>query len=151
MASDKQRNQFFRVWAHACAEICERYDLCALVKDQEREARHKWVMECTKRTENINAVRPGNEFSRLMLQTAVAAGDYREAAFWERTITKGERTPEDFGRARELIVGSGAIGATLDLAGDYADRAKAAVSALPASDWRAALEDLADFAVSRAA
>ncbi|WP_287902029.1 polyprenyl synthetase family protein [Brevundimonas sp.] len=85
----------------------------------------------------------------LLLGAARTRG--REAAFWERTITKGERTPEDFGRARELIVGSGAIGATLDLAGDYADRAKAAVSALPASDWRAALEDLADFAVSRAA
>ncbi|URI17021.1 polyprenyl synthetase family protein [Brevundimonas albigilva] len=85
----------------------------------------------------------------LLLGAARTRG--REAAFWERTITKGERTPEDFGRARELIVGSGAIGATLDLAGDYADRAKAAVSALPASDWRTALEDLADFAVSRAA
>ncbi|WP_288759052.1 polyprenyl synthetase family protein [uncultured Brevundimonas sp.] len=85
----------------------------------------------------------------LLLGAARTRG--REAAFWERTITKGERTPEDFGRARELIVGSGAIGATLDLAGDYADRAKAALSALPASDWRAALEDLADFAVSRAA
>ena len=66
-------------------------------------------------------------------------------------MTKGERTPEDFTRARELIIGSGAIGATLDLAGDYADQAKAALSVLPPSDWRAALEDLADFAVSRAA
>ena len=88
MASDKQRNQFFRLWAVARAEICERYDLCALVKDQEREARHKWVMECTKRTEDINAVRPGNEYSRLMLQTAIAAGDYREAAFWELDVAK---------------------------------------------------------------
>ena len=66
-------------------------------------------------------------------------------------MTKGERTPEDFTRARELIIGSGAIGATLDLAGDYADQAKAALSVLPSSDWRTALEDLADFAVSRAA
>ena len=85
----------------------------------------------------------------LLLGAARTRG--READFWERTITKGERTPEDFGRARELIIGSGAVGATLDLAGDYADMAKAALAALPASDWRAALEDLADFAVSRAA
>ena len=85
----------------------------------------------------------------LLLGAARTKG--REAAFWERTITRGERTPEDFGRARELIIGSGAVGATLDLAGDYADMAKAALAALPASDWRAALEDLADFAVSRAA
>ena len=54
-------------------------------------------------------------------------------------------------RARELVVGSGAIGATLDLANHYADQAKGALSILPASDWRAALESLADFAVSRAA
>lgn len=85
----------------------------------------------------------------LLLGAARTRG--REAAFWERTITKGERTPEDFGRARELIVGSGALGATLDLAGDHADAAKAALAVLPASDWRTALEDLADFAVSRAA
>ena len=87
----------------------------------------------------------------LPLLLAVARTRGREEAFWERTVTKGERTPEDFTRARELIIGSGAIGATLDLAGDYADQAKAALSVLPPSDWRAALEDLADFAVSRAA
>lgn len=97
----------------------------------------------------------GDDFNEgkatLPLLLAVARTRGREEAFWERTVTKGERTPEDFTRARELIIGSGAIGATLDLAGDYADQAKAALSILPASDWRAALEDLADFAVSRAA
>ena len=75
----------------------------------------------------------------------------REDAFWERTITKGERSEDDFKRARDLVVGSGAIGATLDLAGDYADAAKAALTILPDSEWRTALEKLADFAVSRAA
>ena len=97
----------------------------------------------------------GDDFNEgkatLPLLLAVTRTKGREDAFWERTVTKGERTPEDFARARELVVGSGAIGATLDLAGEYADVAKAALSVLPASDWRAALEDLADFAVSRAA
>ena len=97
----------------------------------------------------------GDDFNEgkatLPLLLAVARTRGREEAFWERTVTKGERTPEDFTRARELIIGSGAIGATLDLAGDYADQAKAALSVLPASDWRTALENLADFAVSRAA
>lgn len=97
----------------------------------------------------------GDDFNEgkatLPLLLAVARTKGREDAFWDRTVTKGERTPEDFARARELVVGSGAINATLDLAGDYADQAKAALSVLPASDWRAALEDLADFAVSRAA
>jgi octaprenyl-diphosphate synthase len=97
----------------------------------------------------------GDDFNEgkatLPLLLAVARTRGREEAFWERTVTKGDRTPEDFTRARELIIGSGAIGATLDLAGDYADQAKAALSVLPPSDWRTALEDLADFAVSRAA
>lgn len=97
----------------------------------------------------------GDDFNEgkatLPLLLAVARTRGREDDFWERTVTKGERTPDDFARARELVVGSGAIGATLDLAGEYADRAKAALAVLPASDWRAALEDLADFAVSRAA
>ena len=43
------------------------------------------------------------------------------------------------------------VPATLDLAADYADKAKAALSVFPANDWREALEDLADFAVSRRA
>ena len=97
----------------------------------------------------------GDDFNEgkatLPLLLAVARTRGREDAFWERTVTKGDRTPDDFARARELVIGSGAIGATLDLAGEYADAAKAALSILPASDWRVALEDLADFAVSRAA
>ena len=86
----------------------------------------------------------------LPLLLAVARTRGREDAFWERTINKGERTEDDFRRARELIIGTGALAATLDAAADYADAAKASLSALPASPWRDALEGLADFAVSRA-
>ncbi len=97
----------------------------------------------------------GDDFNEgkatLPLLLAVQRTRARESGFWERTITKGERTADDFRRARELIVGSGAVGATLELAGDYADQAKAALAVLPAGAWRAALEELADFAVSRAA
>jgi octaprenyl-diphosphate synthase len=87
----------------------------------------------------------------LPLLLAVARTRGREDAFWERTINKGERTEDDFRRARELIIGTGAVAATLETAGEYADAAKAALSILPAGDWRDALESLADFAVSRAA
>ena len=87
----------------------------------------------------------------LPLLLAVARTRGKEDAFWERTINKGERTEDDFRRARELIIGTGSVTATLDTAGEYADAAKAALSILPASDWRDALEMLADFAVSRAA
>ena len=87
----------------------------------------------------------------LPLLLAMARTKGREDAFWDRTITKGERTEDDFRRARELIIGTGSVTATLDAAGDYADAAKAALRVLPHSDWRDALDQLADFAVSRAA
>jgi octaprenyl-diphosphate synthase len=84
----------------------------------------------------------------LPLLLAIARSP-QEQAFWERAVGRREQTESDFRRARELIVGTGALQATLDLAYDYADAAKAALARLPANDWREALEDLADFTVSR--
>ncbi|MFA4951540.1 polyprenyl synthetase family protein [Brevundimonas sp.] len=85
----------------------------------------------------------------LLLAAARTRG--REDAFWERTINKGERTEDDFRRARELIIGTGSVTTTLDTAYAYADAAKIALKVLPQGEWRTALEQLADFAVSRAA
>jgi octaprenyl-diphosphate synthase len=65
-------------------------------------------------------------------------------------IGRKEQTEADFRRARELIVGTGALEATLDLAADYAETAKAALAVFADGDWRRALEALADFAVTRA-
>ena len=62
-----------------------------------------------------------------------------------------DQTEADFRRARELIIGTGALEAALDCASDYAEAAKAALALLPVGEWRSALEDLADFAVSRPA
>ncbi len=87
----------------------------------------------------------------LPLLLAIARSGPREAAFWERAIGRREQTEADFRRARELIVGCGALQATLDLAADYAWAAKAALASFPASDWRVELEDLAEFAVTRPA
>ena len=87
----------------------------------------------------------------LPLLLAIARSGPREAEFWERAIGRREQTEADFRRARELIIGSGALDATLDLAADYADKAKSALAMFPASEWRTALESLADFAVSRRA
>ena len=87
----------------------------------------------------------------LPLLLAVARTGEREAAFWDRVIIAREQTEADFKRARELILGTGALDATLDLAADHAETAKAALAVFADGDWRAALEDLADFAVSRQA
>ena len=87
----------------------------------------------------------------LPLLLAIARSGPREAEFWERAVGRREQTEADFRRARELIIGTGALDATLDLATDYADKAKAALAIFPANDWREALESLADFAVSRRA
>ena len=92
--------------------------------------------------------REGKVTLPLLLAAARTRG--REDAFWDRTINKGERTEDDFHRARELVVGSGAIDATLDTAWDYAAAAQDALKPLPAGPWRDALEQLADFSVSRA-
>ena len=68
----------------------------------------------------------------LPLLLAIARSGPREADFWERAIGRKEQTDADFRRARELIVGVGALEATLDLAADYAETAKAALGGLPA-------------------
>lgn len=79
-------------------------------------------------------------------RTKAAHGD-----FWTRTVDKGDRKDGDFETALGLMRECGAITATLERAYDYADQAKAALSILPQSDWRKALEDVADYAVSRGA
>ena len=66
-------------------------------------------------------------------------------------IGRKEQTEADFRRARELVIGTGALDATLDLASDYADTAKHALNLFPQNEWREALHALADFAVSRRA
>ena len=72
-------------------------------------------------------------------------------SFWTRTVGGRDQAEGDFARARALILDSGALAATLDLAGGYAAEAKAALSRFPAGSWRSALDALADFAVSRGA
>ena len=87
----------------------------------------------------------------LPLILAISRTGARETEFWERVIGRKEQTEADFRRARELVIGTGALDATLELAGDYADAAKTALSLFPTSEWREALHSLADFAVSRRA
>jgi len=85
----------------------------------------------------------------LPLLLAVQRTRGRDDDFWSRTVRDLNQDPDDFRRARELVIGTGALGATLAMAGDYADAAKAALRIFPDGAWKTALIDLADFAVSR--
>jgi octaprenyl-diphosphate synthase len=87
----------------------------------------------------------------LPLLLAIQRSGPHEAAFWERTVGRRDQTEADFKRVREIMTATGALDASLDLAADYADAAKADLAVFPDNDWRAALEALADFAVSRRA
>ncbi|MFN3521982.1 MAG: polyprenyl synthetase family protein [Phenylobacterium sp.] len=80
----------------------------------------------------------------VMERTGVAERD-----FWVRTVDRREQTDADFERTRDLMQDTGALDATLELAGAYAASAKAALADFASLSWRPALEDLADFAVAR--
>jgi octaprenyl-diphosphate synthase len=97
---------------------------------------------------------PGDDFregkATLPLILAVSRTGAEEQAFWERAVGRREQTEADFERARELIAGCGALETTLALAETYAAEAKAALSEFDGtSGWKAAMMELADFAVWR--
>ena len=95
---------------------------------------------------------PGDDFregkATLPLLLAIERTGPAELKFWERTVARRDQTEGDFLRAQDLVSRTGALEATLDLAADYAASAKSALAGF-AGPWRTALEDLADFAVSR--
>ena len=96
----------------------------------------------------------GDDFAEgkvtLPLLIAIERTKLDHADFWTRTVDRGDRKEGDFEIALKLMRDCGAITATLERAYAYADQAKAALAILPDSDWRKALEDVADYAVSRA-
>jgi octaprenyl-diphosphate synthase len=72
-----------------------------------------------------------------------------EAAFWRRTIAEGDQGPDDFERARRLIVSTRALDDTFACARRYAARAIEELERLPRNAFRAAFADLATLSVSR--
>ena len=97
---------------------------------------------------------PGDDFregkATLPLLLAIQRTGASEADFWRRTVDRREQTDADFHHARGLMGATGALQSTLDLAADHAASAKTALAAFPGSNaWRPALQDLADFTVSR--
>ena len=85
----------------------------------------------------------------LPVLAAYHAGPEEERAFWVRTIEASEQTEADLERAMTLMAQRGAIPATLRHAARFADAAKAALAVFEDSPVRRALEDVADYTVSR--
>ncbi|RYH08231.1 polyprenyl synthetase family protein [Tropicimonas sp. IMCC6043] len=80
---------------------------------------------------------------------AVALADDEERAFWRRVIEKGDQRPGDLETALALLATHGTLEATRREALGWAERAKTALSALPADEIREMLTDLADYVVAR--
>ncbi|WP_415184179.1 polyprenyl synthetase family protein [Phaeovulum sp.] len=80
---------------------------------------------------------------------AVALADAEERAFWTRVIEKGDQREDDLDHARALMTRHDTLNATRAEALDWAAKARAALTDLPAHPLRGMLEDLADYVVAR--
>lgn len=88
--------------------------------------------------------------STLPVIIARRRGSSKDQEFWDRALNPENQSEGDLAHAIHLIRSTGAAEATLVEARAYAELSKAALRALPQSDWTKALSDLADFCVSRA-
>jgi len=80
---------------------------------------------------------------------AVAQADAEERAFWVRVIEKGKQTDGDLDHALVLLARHGAMAAARADANAWTEQAKAALQAVPPSDLREMLIELADYVVAR--
>lgn len=80
---------------------------------------------------------------------AVAAGDAVERAFWARVIEDGDQKDGDLEHALELMHRHGTLETTRVTALEWSAKARNALTALPESDLRDMLSDLADYVVAR--
>ena len=85
----------------------------------------------------------------LPLIKAIAKADDAERAFWVKTIEKGKQDAGDLDHAIALLTRHNALEETRLVALEWADKAKAALSALPESDVVVMLSDIADYVVAR--
>ena len=80
---------------------------------------------------------------------AIAKAETMERAFWVRTIEKGKQEDGDLEHAMKLMAKYGTLEETRLKALDWANKAKASLKPIPASQLKDLLEELADFVVSR--
>jgi len=86
----------------------------------------------------------------LPVVLAYARGTDEERAFWRRTMEKPAQQENDFSQAVELLALHRSIKDTVDLAQDYAQKARDALMVLPNNCYRRSLDDLIAFCVDRA-
>jgi octaprenyl-diphosphate synthase len=80
---------------------------------------------------------------------AIARADANERAFWERTIAQGRQDAGDLELALVILARHDALEQTRAEALAWAERARAALAALPEHALREMLADLADYVVAR--
>lgn len=80
---------------------------------------------------------------------AVALADAEERAFWVKVIEKGKQDDGDLEHALALLDKHQTLEATRQDALHWSEKAKGAMAALPESDLRDMLIDLADYVVAR--
>ena len=85
----------------------------------------------------------------LPMIKAIAKASAKERAFWVRTIEKSTQEDGDLEHALSLLHKHGALDDTRDIAFEWADKAKAALTVLPDDPIREMLNDIADYVVAR--
>ncbi len=73
----------------------------------------------------------------------------QERAFWQRTLADQHQRDSDLQTAQNILLKHNAFERSLDIARDYAEKAKAALTQTPASAIRTTLHDIAAFTVDR--
>jgi len=85
----------------------------------------------------------------LPLIYAIEDADETERAFWQRVIAKGDQQGGDLETAIATLERHDALGRTRQDALDWAERAKTSLDALPESELKSLLCDIADYVVAR--
>ena len=85
----------------------------------------------------------------LPIILAYQRGDDDEKAFWRNAIEGGENDDAALEKARFLLEKHGALADSVDRALSYGEAARTALSGLPHSEGRHALEEVIDFCIAR--
>jgi octaprenyl-diphosphate synthase len=85
----------------------------------------------------------------LPVIVAYAAGTPEEKAFWQRTLSQREQTPDDLPHAIALLRRHNALAQTFSMAESYCQKARQALGGFAPGPVKAAMLDIVDFCASR--